>query len=110
MHEALAKGNRNSHAVGRAGGFGCVAFAVLMLAAAPAKADRPDEAAANPAAVATTRETVPEATGAAPARNADRLLELVVAYLDNAFDAGRRAHRDVPRDAAAERVAADTGQ
>jgi hypothetical protein len=106
VHEALAKGNRNSRAVAGAGGLGCVGLVALMLAASSAWADRPDQAAADPAADGTSPQAATPVATPAPIRKADRLLELVVAYLDNAFDAGRRVHRDVAPD----HVGDDSGQ
>ena len=110
VQKALAKGNRNSRAVGRAGGLGHGALAALMLATTPAWADRPDPMAADPLADVSNPHTASPAASPVPLRKVDRLLELVVAYLDNAFDAGRRAHRDTPRDAAPERIADNSGQ
>ena len=94
------------HAVGPAGRLGCAVIAMLMLAATPVRADRPDQAAADPAAAGTSPQAESPVASPAPARKVDRLLELVAAYLDNAFDAGRRTHRDAERD----RIAANPAQ
>lgn len=79
---------------------------MLLLAASPAWADRPDQAVADPSADVTSPQTASPVATPAPIRKADRLLELVVAYLDNAFDVGRRARRD----AAPDHVGDDSGQ
>ena len=110
MHEALAKGNRNSHAVGWAVRSGCAVISALTLAAVPAWADRPDQSTTDSAVVGTSPQADSTVASPAPARKVDRLLELVVVYLDHAFDAGRRAHRDAPRDEVPERIADGKGQ
>jgi hypothetical protein len=93
-----------------------IVLAALMSASGPASADRPDDAAA-PSSSPSLESHAPVPVGDPVHQNAarraeDRLLELVVEYLESAFDERSSTHRVASRRATPEpdRMAAvDTG-
>jgi hypothetical protein len=87
-----------------------------MSASGPASADRPDDAAASPSPLSRESHALAPSGDAehqnAARRAEDRLMELVVEYLESAFDRRSSTNRLASRDATPgpDRMAAvDTG-
>jgi hypothetical protein len=98
-------GNHRKRPIAWTGLAHTLVLAGLLVAASPVWADRPAEISATAAAATLVAPQEPGTAPAASVGMADHLLELVVSYLDSAFDATRRAHRDPQVPEASELIA-----